>query len=52
MVICSDKLTFLLRVLDRERFFGLILTPDGNLGKGRYLMRMAADDILRAVGTQ
>ena len=52
VIICSDKYTFLLRVLDKAHFSGLVLGPAGNLGKGRYLMRMAAPDLAKAVGQQ
>lgn len=52
VIICSDKYTFLLRVLDEAHFGGLVLGPAGNLGKGRFLLRMAAADLAKAVGEQ
>jgi predicted regulator of Ras-like GTPase activity (Roadblock/LC7/MglB family) len=36
----SEKLTFIIRILDADHFCGLALHPDGNFGKGRFLMRM------------
>jgi predicted regulator of Ras-like GTPase activity (Roadblock/LC7/MglB family) len=44
--IQSEKVTTLIRVLNGEYFLALTLTPDGNLGKGRYLMRTAAPKLL------
>jgi len=49
VIICSDKYTFLLRVLDEAHFCGLVLGPKGNLGKGRFLLRMAAAELAKAV---
>ena len=39
--IRSDKLTFIVRVLSDEYFLGIAMRPEGNYGKGRFLMRMA-----------
>ncbi len=50
VLICCEKYTFLLRVLGEKYFAGVILNPDGNLGKGRFLLRMGAADLLNAVG--
>ena len=49
VIICSNKFTFLLRVLDEAHFSGLVLGPKGNLGKGRFLLRMAAADLSKAL---
>ncbi len=43
----SDKLVTLIRVLNENYFVALALSPDGNLGKGRYLLRVAAPDLAR-----
>jgi len=45
VAIRSAKLTFLIRVLSGDYFLGLALRPAGNFGKGRFLMRMAADEL-------
>ena len=42
IAIRAEKLTILIRVVSVEYFVALALTPDGNLGKGRYLMRVVA----------
>lgn len=43
----SDKLVTLIRVLNDNYFLALALTPDGNFGKGRYLLRVAAPELAR-----
>jgi predicted regulator of Ras-like GTPase activity (Roadblock/LC7/MglB family) len=40
--IKAEKLTIIIRVLTKEYFLALALGPDGNFGKGRYLMRVVA----------
>jgi len=46
IAIQSDKITTLIRILNDEYFLALTLSPDGNFGKGRYLMRTAAPKLL------
>jgi predicted regulator of Ras-like GTPase activity (Roadblock/LC7/MglB family) len=46
IAIQSDKVTTLIRILTDEYFLALTLTPDGNFGKGRYLMRTAAPKLI------
>lgn len=38
--IRAEKLTVIIRVLTPEYFLALAIQPDGNLGKGRYLLRI------------
>ena len=38
----SDKMITLIRVVNKGYFVALTLTPDANLGKGRYLLRLLA----------
>ena len=40
--IKAENLHIVIRVLNPEYFLALALTPDGNFGKGRYLMRVVA----------
>jgi predicted regulator of Ras-like GTPase activity (Roadblock/LC7/MglB family) len=40
--IKAEKLTIVVRMLNKEYFLALALAPEGNFGKGRYLMRMVA----------
>ena len=46
IAIQSEKVTTLIRVLNGEYFVALTLHPDGNFGKGRYLLRVAAPKLL------
>lgn len=38
--IRSEQLTYLVRVLSEDYFVALVLSPEGNLGKGRFVLRM------------
>ncbi len=42
MTIKAEKLTLILRMLTDEYFLALMLDADGNFGKGRFFMRLAA----------
>ncbi len=46
IAIQSDKVTTLIRILNDEYFLALALSPDGNFGKCRYLMRTAAPKLI------
>jgi predicted regulator of Ras-like GTPase activity (Roadblock/LC7/MglB family) len=41
----SEELTYIIRVLNKEYFLGVVMMPGGNFGKGRFLMRMAVPDL-------
>jgi len=43
--IRSDKMTILIRVLSKDYFVALALSPTGNSGKGRYMLRITAPAI-------
>jgi len=43
--IRSENLTFVVRVLTEEYFLGMALSPQGNFGKGRFLMRLALPEL-------
>ena len=47
IAIQSEKVTTIIRVLNKEYFLALALSPDGNFGKGRFLMRTAAPKLLK-----
>ncbi len=38
----SEKLVTLIRILNENYFLALAIEPDGNFGKGRYMLRTAA----------
>jgi predicted regulator of Ras-like GTPase activity (Roadblock/LC7/MglB family) len=40
--IATDRLRVLVRVINEEFFMVLIITADGNYGKGRYLLSREA----------
>lgn len=46
IAVGTDRLVTLIRTLDDTYFLALAMTPDGNFGKGRYLMRTAAPKLL------
>jgi predicted regulator of Ras-like GTPase activity (Roadblock/LC7/MglB family) len=42
LTIGTERITALLRPINAEYFLLLAMRPDGNLGKGRYLLRVTA----------
>ena len=46
IAVGTDKLVTLIRTLGDTYFLALAMTPDGNFGKGRYLMRTTAPKLL------
>jgi predicted regulator of Ras-like GTPase activity (Roadblock/LC7/MglB family) len=46
VAIGTDKVITLIRTLGETYFLALAIRPDGNLGKGRFLMRTAAPKLL------
>lgn len=38
-VVTLSRMTLIFRTVDDETFLALVLAPDGNLGKARYLLR-------------
>jgi predicted regulator of Ras-like GTPase activity (Roadblock/LC7/MglB family) len=47
VTVITDKAMIMLRRLNEEYFFVLIIKPDGNFGKGRFLLRMSVPKILK-----
>lgn len=47
----SDKMVTLVRVINQTYFVAMTLKPDGNLGKGRYLLRVLAPGLARELET-
>lgn len=45
VTIRAEALTILIRVLSSEYFMALAIRPEGNFGKGRYLLRVVAPKI-------
>jgi predicted regulator of Ras-like GTPase activity (Roadblock/LC7/MglB family) len=46
IAIGTEKMITIIRTLNETYFLALALRPDGNLGKGRYMMRTAAPKLL------
>ncbi len=46
VTVIADKAMIMLRRLNDEYFFVLIIKPDGNFGKGRFLLRVLAPKLL------
>jgi predicted regulator of Ras-like GTPase activity (Roadblock/LC7/MglB family) len=46
VAIGTDKMITLIRMLSDTYFLALTMKPEGNYGKGRYLMRTAAPKLL------
>lgn len=49
VAIQAEKVTTLVRMLNAEYFLALALKPDGNPGKGRFMLRLAAPKVLAAL---
>jgi predicted regulator of Ras-like GTPase activity (Roadblock/LC7/MglB family) len=47
VTVIADKAMIMLRRLNDEYFIVLIIKPDGNFGKGRFLLRMSAPKLLK-----
>lgn len=47
VTIIAEKAMIMLRRLNPEYFFVLIMNPDGNFGKGRFLLRMSVPKLLK-----
>ncbi len=46
VAIGTEKITTLIRTLGDSYFLAVAIRPDGNLGKGRFLMRTVAPKLL------
>jgi len=47
VTVIAEKAMIMLRRLTDEYFLVLIIKPDGNFGKGRFLLRMSVPKILK-----
>jgi predicted regulator of Ras-like GTPase activity (Roadblock/LC7/MglB family) len=46
VAVNTEKMTTIIRMLSETYFLAVTLSPEGNLGKARYLMRTAAPKLL------
>ena len=49
LTVQAEKLTLIVRVLNADYFLALVINPDGNYGKARFLLRLVAPKILSAL---
>jgi predicted regulator of Ras-like GTPase activity (Roadblock/LC7/MglB family) len=47
ITIKAERLTIVIHVVSDDYFLALALKPEGNFGKGRYLLRVAAPKMLQ-----
>jgi predicted regulator of Ras-like GTPase activity (Roadblock/LC7/MglB family) len=47
VTVIADKAMIMLRRLNDEYFFVLVMKPEGNFGKGRFLLRMSVPKLLK-----
>ena len=47
VTVVADKALIMLRRLTEEYFLVLVIRPDGNFGKGRFLLRMSVPKLLK-----
>ncbi len=47
VTVVADRAMIMLRRLTEEYFLVLIIKPEGNFGKGRFLLRMSVPKLLR-----
>lgn len=47
VTVIAEKAMVMLRRLNDEYFMVLIIKPDGNFGKGRFLLRMSVPKLLK-----
>ena len=45
LVVRTDKIAAVLRVVSDDYFVAIALSPDGNLGKARYVLRLLAPEV-------
>ena len=46
VAIQAERVTTLVRLINEDYFIALTMSPDGNFGKGRFLLRLAAPKLL------
>ncbi len=47
VTVIADRAMIMLRRLNDEYFIVLVIRPDGNFGKGRFLLRMSVSKLLK-----
>jgi predicted regulator of Ras-like GTPase activity (Roadblock/LC7/MglB family) len=47
VVVSTEKISVIVKILTDDLFAALIMSRDGNTGKGRYMLKLTSFDILR-----
>jgi len=47
VTVITDRFVVIVRSINRDYFMALALGPEGNIGKGRFVMRVQAPKILK-----
>lgn len=50
IAVSTDRLTLLVRAVGLRHYLALILAPDGNVGRGRFLLRTFASRLAAVLG--
>jgi len=50
VAVSAENMTTVIRLLNESYFIALALAPNGNLGKGRYLLRVNAHKLVESLG--
>lgn len=49
VTVHAESMTTVIRLLNDEYFIALAIAPTGNVGKGRYLLRLAAPQLIESL---
>ncbi len=47
ITISAERAWLVMRRINEDYFIALLLSPESNMGKGRFLLRMAADKLIK-----
>ena len=50
VAVSAENMTTVIRLLNESYFIALAMAPNGNLGKGRYLLRVNAHKLVESLG--
>ena len=50
VAVSAENMTTVIRLLNESYFIALAMSPTGNLGKGRYLLRVNAPKLVESLG--
>jgi predicted regulator of Ras-like GTPase activity (Roadblock/LC7/MglB family) len=47
LTVRTEKMSTVLRVVNDEYFLAMMLSPDGNLGKAKYMLRILGPELMK-----